>query len=95
MSRDTDENFHPVLPGGFQIAGAITDDDITSLRLAVDAADAEARATAWRRVAAALAQALQVSGWDPHSGGMDALETFKSMLRIEYLEHIRNGRHTQ
>jgi len=73
----------------------ITDDDITSLRLAVDAAEAEARATAWRRVAAALAQALQVSGWDPHSGGTDALETFKSMLRIEYLEHIKNGRHTQ
>lgn len=84
MNRDTDEHFHPV-----------DTDDITSLRLAVDAADAEARATAWRRVASALAEALQVSGWDPHSGGTDALETFKSMLRIEYLEHIRNGRHTQ
>lgn len=73
----------------------LLEDDITSLRLAVDAADAEARATAWRRVASALAEALQISGWDPHSGGTDALETFKSMLRIEYLEHIRNGRHTQ
>lgn len=68
----------------------MTEDDITSLRLAVDACEEHERANAWRRVAADLAHALQVSGWTPHSGGTDALEMFNGMLRIEYLEQVRN-----
>ena len=72
MSRDVDENFHPV-----------TEDDITALRLAVDASDAHDRAECWREVAMKLAAALQASGWTAESGGSAALEEFCTLLRIE------------
>ena len=83
MSRDTDENFHPVLPGGFQIAGAITEEDITQLKLAVDASDAHDRAECWKDIAVKLAGALHASGWTPASRGSEALDEFNCLLRIE------------
>jgi hypothetical protein len=72
MSRTTDENFHPV-----------TEDDITQLRLAVDASDANDRAECWKEIAVKLAHSLQVSGWTPASRGSEALDEFNCLLRIE------------
>lgn len=83
MSRDTDEKFHPVLPGGFQIAGTITEEDITTLKLAVDASDANDRAKCWKEIAVKLAGALRASGWTPASRGSEALDEFNCLLRIE------------
>jgi hypothetical protein len=61
----------------------ITQDDITQLKLAVDASDANDRAECWKEIAVKLAGALQVSGWTPQSGGSAALEEFQCLLRIE------------
>lgn len=83
MSRDVDENFHPIVPGGFQIACNMTEDDITQLKLAVDASDAHDRAECWKEIAVKLAGALQVSGWTQASRGSEALEEFNCLLRIE------------
>ena len=83
MSRDVDENFHPVLPGGFPMPSPITPDDITTLKLAVDASDAHDRAECWKEIALKLANSLQASGWTPASGGAAALEEFNCLLRIE------------
>ena len=59
------------------------DTGIDMLRLAVDACTEAERAQAWRAVATALAKALNTSGWTPQSGGTDALEAFKRLLREE------------
>ena len=61
----------------------ITPEDITTLKLAVDASDANDRAECWREIAIKLASALQASGWTPQSGGSVALEEFNCLLRIE------------
>lgn len=61
----------------------ITQDDITTLKLAVDASDANDRAECWKDIAKALASALQTSGWTPASGGSAAIEEFQCLLRIE------------
>jgi hypothetical protein len=61
----------------------ITEDDITSLKLAVDMCREADRAEEWKSIAVALACALQVSGWTPQSGGTEALERYKRLLRQE------------
>ena len=61
----------------------ITEDDITTLKLAVDASDAHDRAECWKEIALKLANSLQASGWTPQSGGSAALEEFNCLLRIE------------
>lgn len=68
--------------------GDITDDEITSLRLAVDLCTEAERAEQWKDIATALASALQISGWMPHSGGSDALEAFKRLRRQEYMASV-------
>jgi hypothetical protein len=64
-----------------------TDDDITILKLAVDAAEAVERAYKWSRIAISLANALTMSGWLPQSGGTKALDDFMKMLRSEAQKH--------
>lgn len=78
MSRDVDEHFHPV-----------TEDDITALRLAVDMCHEADRAEHWKQIATDLAKALNTSGWTPHSGGTEALERFKRLLREEARTSVR------
>jgi hypothetical protein len=64
------------------------DSGIDSLRLAVDLCTEAERAEAWKVIAAALAKALQTSGWTPQSGGSDALEEFKRLRRREYMASV-------
>ena len=64
------------------------DSGIASLRLAVDLCTEAERAEAWKVIAAALARALQTSGWTPQSGGSDALEAFKRLRRQEYMASV-------
>jgi len=81
MSRDTDEHFHPV---EYDL-----DSDIDTLKLAVDMCREAERAEEWKSIAVALALALQVSGWTPQSGGTDALERYKRLLRQESRNTVR------
>lgn len=85
MSRDTDENFHPVdTDAHYDLDGGID-----SLRLAVDLCTEADRAEHWKSIAVALALALQTSGWTPQSGGTEALERYKRLLRSEYKASVR------
>ena len=59
------------------------DSSIDALKLAVDMCREAERAEEWKSIAVALALALQVSGWTPQSGGTDALERYKRLLRQE------------
>ena len=61
----------------------ITEDDITTLKLAVDMCREAERAEEWKSIAVALALSLQTSGWTPQSGGTEALERYKHLLRQE------------
>ena len=81
MSRDTDEHFHPV---NYDL-----DSSIDSLKLAVDMCREAERAEEWKSIAVALALALQVSGWTPQSGGTEALEQYKRLLRKEHRASLR------
>jgi hypothetical protein len=81
MSRDTDEHFHPV---EYDL-----DSDIDTLKLAVDMCREAERAETWKALATALAKALNVSGWTPQSGGTEALEEFKRLLRQESRNTVR------
>jgi hypothetical protein len=81
MSRDTDEHFHPV---EYDL-----DSDIDTLKLAVDMCREAERAEEWKSIAVALALALQVSGWTPQSGGTEALERYKRLLRQEHRASLR------
>jgi hypothetical protein len=65
------------------------DSSIDTLKLAVDMCREAERAEEWKSIAVALALALQVSGWTPHSGGTDALERYKRLLRQEYMASLR------
>ena len=67
----------------------ITEDDITTLKLAVDMCREAERAEEWKSIAVALALALQVSGWTPQSGGTEALERYKRLLRQEHRASLR------
>jgi len=59
------------------------DSGVDALRLAVDLCREADRAEEWKSIAVALALALHVSGWTPQSGGTDALERYKRLLRQE------------
>ena len=59
------------------------DTGVDALRLAVDLCREAERAEEWKSIAVALALALHVSGWTPQSGGTDALERYKRLLREE------------
>ena len=94
MSRDVNEKFHKWscdcgecaafnLHRQMKEADDITEDDITQLRLAVDASDSHDRAECWKEIAVKLAGALRASGWTPASRGSEALEEFNCLLRIE------------
>lgn len=65
------------------------DTGIDALRLAVDMCHEEDRAEEWKSTAIALAKALQTSGWTPQSGGTEALERFKRLLREEARTSVR------
>ena len=86
MSRDTDENFHPVDTDPHYDL----DTGIDTLRLAVDMCAEAERAEEWKSIAVALALALQVSGWTPQSGGAEALERFKRLLRFESSNSLKS-----
>jgi hypothetical protein len=60
-----------------------TNEEITQLKLAADAAHYSERAAAWKQVATALADALRISGWTQVSGGQHALESYSRLLRAE------------
>ena len=85
MSRDTDENFHPVDADPHYDL----DSGIDSLRLAVDLCTEADRAEHWKSIAVALALALQTSGWTPQSGGTEALERYKRLLRSEHMNSLK------
>jgi hypothetical protein len=65
------------------------DTGIDSLKLAVDMCREADRAEEWKSIAVALALALQVSGWTPQSGGTEALERYKRLLRQEYMDSLK------
>ena len=65
------------------------DSGIDSLKLAVDMCREADRAEEWKSIAVALALALQVSGWTPQSGGTEALEQYKRLLRQEHRASLR------
>jgi hypothetical protein len=65
------------------------DSSIDSLKLAVDMCREAERAEEWKSIAVALALALQVSGWTPQSGGTEALEQYKRLLRQEHRASLR------
>jgi hypothetical protein len=83
MSRDTDENFHPV-ETSYDL-----DSGIDALRLAVDMCHEADRVEHWKQIATALARALNTSGWTPQSGGTEAIERFKRLLREEARTSVR------
>jgi hypothetical protein len=83
MNRDTDEHFHPV-ETHYDL-----DSGIDALRLAVDMCHEADRAEEWKAISIALAKALQTSGWTPQSGGTEALERFKRLLREEAGTSVR------
>lgn len=60
------------------------DSGIDALRLAVDMCREADRAELWKLIATDLAKALNTSGWTPQSGGTEALERFKRLLREEH-----------
>jgi len=59
------------------------DSGVDALRLAVDLCREADRAELWKLIAGDLAKALRASGWTPQSGGTDALERYKRLLRQE------------
>jgi hypothetical protein len=65
------------------------DSSIDSLKLAVDMCREVERAEEWKSIAVALALAIQVSGWTPQSGGTEALEQYKRLLRQEHRASLR------
>lgn len=83
--RDTDEHFHPI----DHEASYDLDSGIDALRLAVDLCTEADRAEHWKQIATALAKALQTSGWTPQSGGTEALERYKRLLRSEYVASVQ------
>ena len=65
------------------------DSGIDTLKLAVDLCTEADRAEEWKSIAVALALSLQTSGWTPQSGGTEALERFKRLLREEARTSVR------
>ena len=74
---------HPHPTTGMATATGVTPEEIAQLKLAADAAHYNKLAGAWKQVAAALADALRISGWTQVSGGQHALESYSRLLRAE------------
>lgn len=66
------------------------DSGIDALRLAVDMCREADRAELWKLIATDLAKALNTSGWTPQSGGTEALERFKRLLREEHKASLQS-----